>query len=122
VLRADVSATSASARKRMNGATVRCGGRLGASLFLPGDMVLGASARPRGVRYDAAGPERPSPATRDGGPERKCTLTLNVSLLAASLDIAGFTPQLALTREVASTNAAPVEPRTRLDLRLMQQF
>ena len=108
------------AREWRNGALW---GRLGASLFLPRDIVLDTSARLRHTRYDADGEEDRAQETRDGRRRRDRTLTLNVSLLSPSLTLAGFTPQLALNRETTVTNAVdPIEPRTRLDLRFMREF
>ena len=98
-------------------------GRVGASLFLPRDIVLDASARLRRTRYDAGAGEDRAQETRDGRRRRDRTVTLNVSLLSPSLTIAGFTPQIALTREVTVTNAVtPIDPRTRLDLRFLREF
>ena len=103
----------------------RCGRHriVGASLFLPRDIVLDASARLRRTRYDAGAGEDRAQETRDGRRRRDRTVTLNVSLLSPSLTLAGFTPQIALTRETAVTNAVtPIDARTRLDLRFLREF
>ena len=122
LLRADIGheRERPKAREWRNGALW---GRLGASLFLPRDIVLDASARLRRTRYDAGAGEDRAQETRDGRRQRDRTVTLNVSLLSPSLTLAGFTPQLALTRETTVTNAAtPIDPRTRLDLRFLREF
>ncbi len=122
LLRADIGheRERPKAREWRNGALW---GRLGASLFLPRDLVLDASARLRRTRYDADAGEDRTQETHDGRRRRDRTLTLNVSLLGSSLTIAGFTPQLALTRETTVTNAATsIDARTRLDLRFLREF
>ena len=64
----------------------RCGRHriVGASLFLPRDIVLDASARLRRTRYDAGAGEDRAQETRDGRRRRDRTVTLNVSLLSPS--------------------------------------
>ena len=122
LLRADIGhgRERPKAREWRNGALW---GRLGASLFLPRDIVLDTSARLRRTRYDAGAEEDRAQEARDGRRRRDRTLTLNVSLLGSSLTVAGFTPQLALTREVTVTNAAmSIDARTRLDLRFLREF
>ena len=93
--------------------------RFGTSVALPRGFTVGGSAQMRWTGYEG----RWFPFTLDGSPREDRTSSLSVSLLHRNFTLFGFSPQVAVTREVRSSNAQLYDfQRTRGELRFVRQF
>ena len=92
--------------------------RLGATKALPRGFTISGSGERRWTSYEGNW----FPNT-DGTPRRDRSWTLRASLLNRSFTVLGFSPELALVREVRSTNAQLYDyQRNRVELLFQRQF
>ena len=91
----------------------------GVAVALPYGFTVGGGAEQRWTRYEG----RWGVFTPGARPRRDRTRILRATLLNRSLTVFGFSPQIALVREVRNTNAQLYDyRRTRTELRLRRQF
>ena len=93
--------------------------RAGASFALPLGFNLGGSAELRWTRFEG----RWSPFVRDGSSRRDRTRVLRVSAFHRAFTVFGFSPKLALVREVRESNAQLYDyRRDRAEIGFVRQF
>ena len=93
--------------------------RAGVSVALPYGFTLGGGAEQRWTRYKG----RWGLFTPGGVPRKDRTRVLRATLLNRSLDVFGFSPQIALVREARGSNAQLYDyRRTRTELTFQRQF
>ena len=93
--------------------------RAGVSVALPYGFTLGGGAEQRWTRYKG----RWGLFTPGGVPRKDQTRVLRATLLNRSLDVFGFSPQIALVREARGSNAQLYDyRRTRTELTFQRQF
>ena len=93
--------------------------RVGAQMALPRGFAVGASAQLRWTDYDGEWP----PHTPPGELREDRTRTLSASVHHRRFTLYGFSPELAVTNEVRTTNAQLYDYRkTSAELRFVRQF
>lgn len=110
---------TASARRRSGGATGRAGAGLGASVMLAHGFTLGGSLELRRTRYEGGW----GLLTPCGVPRRDLTRAWRLTAGNRGWNLFGFSPRLALVRELRESNAQLHDYRkTRLELLFHREF